>query len=1376
MSDAAHPLEPSEKMDAEGGVRLQEELSEEVRPPEQPASTDDANSLPEGTGAGGDEQGVEDLAVEAIAAGETPTSGDPQTESATGTGSEETAQGVPGESFRAGRDGYIADRDINIINGAAVEQAEFGKLSSETLARLEAVFVEPAGYLEALNAAFAPREARVILVHGTDHSGKWTCAVNLAREIARGRFGASREDPRLFQYARPSRSEIPLAEAMESEDLPERSVVLLKDCFERNVRSEELEASDVDRVLEPLLRNDCVLVLTGDLPLERLEDLAVVDLAASLPDLREVLSKHLRYAVLREGLPLPEEEIEGLVGRSWSRLRPHLVTPFHIRQFCAKLAQTLSDVAEQRPVKALLLPLAKSVAIGGSQVARSWFDSLRPNERLFSLLVFLFDGAERRWLEELSHELVCRLRAARFEWLSDPRVHGLEDVRERIQAIEQGGRLEFEDRIYEREVRRQVGNLRHLLWDTLQFLVDLAPIEDWAQGWKRQALGVALGRLGVHDRPRLTANLCKMGTDGERRRAVVPGYALQEMARGEPEDLDFVMELLGRWIIRSRDHRLMWAAAAAVWRVYLALHGREDDGQTGPARDALLQLLGRLATRLNDFLSDPREHEDRGRIIGANFSCVVEAMRRITLADPARAVPVVGKWILAVDKNQTQVSRRVARAVFETFARGRNRPGLANQQALLGLVSPLLEKAGDESLDLETVFLTLRAWLQSPELAGQIRRELLLAATFSGAQPRERLRSIVSRLWLDPRPAAAEAAAVRLNQSRRRGRVKVSEQQEQKEARPLVVYWCYGTEQAAHRIAQEVVARCFAVGGALPSLPGMGRGVAIVEPTLLLPGESAGASLWSLLALLESRMDLTFLRLGDSEPVEFFGASFSALELLPRFPGHRLMMPGLEAPSLEGTESLFVLAPRKPHDLDDLSDCVGRRAVHYLGPSVDGGASGADWYVHLDLTWPASLEDLERAVAVLEIGWARDLASAPADRWKAWARGLGVEISGEFGYRAKLEKLASRGAIPSEGLSAREDPIWKSVVLALVWAAADLPSCLEWVGAWLTLPDEEEEAPVKRVVAAAAALALVRLFTAYPPDQGGVSRAPTLLFELLATPLAQVPDGIDTLLRLVGHWLEDLTWASFLAGDVREGRGRLERWCSDHLRDRPELVNQLEERLATCRPAAGPEDSWAALAAVVDRLRALRALESPRHLPGIGPHQRYAVLALDAGFGDEQRRMRLAEITSELVSSLSTESQGRLVPVVYRLGECHPFWAAAESPDPERLLPRGMRHSSLIGPLFRSLEDTLHRIDSVLIVAGATPLDLDDWVESEWRSKVSLYGADSSSFGALPKPLRVGLPDSLARFEASQLAAHLAGLERSCAEVLAGGGLKRTDA
>lgn len=1300
-------------------------------------------------------------------------------------------------NFRAGRDVYNAGRymsqagrdsfNAETINIGAEEKLSFGAVAETALLRSKRLFVPPPGYEHALQAVRSPERSRVVLIHGPDHSGKWTCALNLAQDAS----GASPGN--VVEYFRPLSSEIPLASAISSAELPPGTVVLLADCFERNVRREELEAARAQSLSAVLVDKKIDLILTGEIDRAQLASVGVVALAAQIAErgLTEVFEKNLDYLEEYGNLLLSRRQFAA-IRNQWSKLRPTLSTPFYIHQFCSKLVEIDWESLGDRSPARVLAQKARDVALGGTQAVREWFDGLHPNEKFLALLVYLFEGAERRWLEDLSRHLVGRFRNAGLAWFSDPREHGLEDARERIHAIERGGRLELEDRTYERELRRQAENRQHLLWETLELVSPLEPREQWRDGRHRQALGVALGRLGLHDRGHVAETLREMATDRDWARAVVPGYALQEVVRQDPDSMrEMVFGLLRSWI-RSRDPRLMWAAGAGLWRVYLAGRNVDDDERARAIKTGALDLLRLLAMNLASF--DPpnegrpdgqrgaAERGERGggaaglkkKFFGANLWCVVDALRQITLTDPQNAVAELASWMRNGRASLMGAGRRAARAVYEAFANGRT-PSEAQTVPFLRLIPPMLEKASDRSHDVEAVFLILRSWLRSPGLAERTRGELIFLATFAGRQVRERLRGVLTRLWLDPRPAGAKAAARKMVETKR-GKGGRSKAQVEKEAAALARLWCDGTEEEAHAIAQAVVVRCYAIDGALPNLPGMGSGIAVVDPAVLLPtgdatAEAAASAVWRLLALLESRMDLTVLRLGQTECVALLDDSLAAAELLPRFPTQRLVMPGIEAlrrSSERGGagEQVFVMAVRKPHDLDDLSAQHWLQSVHYLGPAQGEEASEIEQVngsVHLDLAWPPSPDEIERTVTILENGWAKALAAATPEDWSELVRTFGLSDLDPVAAIARLESNARELDSPSETARRLDDPVWRSLALALWWAATDLETCLRWIGAWLSLPDDAPGARPKKVIAQAAAFALIQLYTAYPPDGSSAGRPPTLLFDVLARPLGlRGPDGVEAVVGLLEHWLADTAWADYLAGDVREGAGRLERWVAEFLVDRPELAARLAERLAEVRPDTDISQSWAALAVVVDRLEALRALEHPRCLPALGPGQLHALLVLDAGTGDEHLRRRRAAVAAELHQSLAGEGWG-LVPAIYRLGERRPFWAGTvEPPTPERLLPRTMHPSSLIGPLLLALEAQREQVAVTLLLTEAAPVDLDDWRESAWWSKVKLYCAGScssvASFSTLPKPLRLALApggEASAQTEAGHVAAYL---------------------
>lgn len=1297
--------------------------------------------------------------------------------SSSGHSAEGDVNTAGGNVSTVGRDKIDDAGDVTIDNSVnntfATEQPTFEPVSPTSIAKLTRVFVKPHHYgalLQDLKRRLQvdsneedsrgdegqrQQERRVVLVHGPDHSGKWACAVNLAVDLAKTpgvlplpQEGATTEDyrpwDRVLRYGRPRESEIPLASAVSK--FPERSIVLLQDCFERNVRLGEIEGSEVDDLTEILFRKKSLLILTGALASD---SPMIAKLKAKLTEgrLHRVLRSHVDYLIETEELLESDERVDLVLEKElWARLSNYLKTPYHVDQFCSALPAASPEIKAEG-----LIRIARQRAAGGMHAARTWFDGLKPNERLHALLIYLFSGAERRWIEALGREMISRLFSDGCTWLSDPLAEGSEDVRERIHAVEEGGRLEFKEQIYEQELRRQVGNRQHLLWEMLEPLVEFDPRDGWSEAWKRHALGVALGKVGEHDLARLEKALDAIASDSEWSRAVVPGHAFHELVRQDSRaSRAFVFGRIQSWI-SSKDHCLQWSAGAALWRVYRAVSynsGADASAVVVSAKNRVLDLLRLLVFHVDNIkLPDSQGREDKKRrekekqgYRNKNLSCVVEAMRQLVLIDAGHAAGKLNVWLENGTTDLKNVAKWSVRAIFATMASEQRKPSQEQRGSLLSFVPPLLSVASDESRDVQTMVLTLRGWLRWPGVAEQVGLQLLEFATYEGAQVRERLRSSLSRFWLVDKPIGID---------------EIAEQLTNRNSERLVAFWCEDNAEEAHRIARNVITRCYAVDGALPGPPRMGRGTIVFDPVLWHQPVTEGRvsnAFWRVLAHLDSRVDVALLPLGHDEPLQEASPVASEasrlgswLPSVTSFPRHSLLLPGLENLEAGDREDVFVLSTCQPHDLADLLEQPWLRSLHYLAPAAEGFSSMAEEserWTHLPVDWPPTGHQLDAAMSSIDDSWAQTLASAPPDRWiELLGRAFDVQEVVAGSPQSHVELLAGLAdalETPQMSLRSQDDPIWRGLVLSLWMAASDLECCLRWIASWL-LADAHRP---RRVMASAAAYALIRLHTAFPAHRCAGHQAPAAIFEHLAWPLGRYGrEGVEAIVRLVEHWFEVPAWAEYLVGDTIEGRGRLDRWVMEFLEDRPELANRLRRRLNENRAEADSSRSWTVMTAALDRLDAVRALEHPRSLPNLQEGQRYLGLVFDAGAGNGGLSRHLAGVTSALYKELSTGTERLLVPVVYRFGERRPFWAdVAESPPPNRLMALGMRPPSLVGPLLQSLEWSRTDTEALLLITGGEPADLEDWKESDWWRKVYLYAGDSRprspTFAAVPQPLK----------------------------------------
>ncbi|MEM9553701.1 MAG: hypothetical protein AAGC60_05535 [Acidobacteriota bacterium] len=1297
----------------------------------------------------------------------------------------------------AGRDVYTAGRDIKVASRDSIEAGrdvniygetelvKFDSLSLVELSRLKDVFVRPEGFSAARRQI---ESERVLLVFGVNHTGKWACAANLALRFSK----------EVQRYPRRPNSVAPLLDVAVNESFPSDAAVLVQDCFPGSLRRRDLETSGLAELKEILKKKNSVLILTGEVAGEEVADLPVLKVSAQVEDLKEVMRRHLLYYREQGGIELRDEQVEFLLGEGWDRLETLLQAPFQINKFCLSLVGRAVGEQDGDSWQEALLRWATEIALAGRLATRAWFDRLPRNDKLFALMAFLFTGAERRWLENLHRGVVRRLKGEELRFV-DPRENGLEDTLERLNLEEIGGRLEFQDRSYLLEIEQQVRNRHHLLWDVIAPFLELNQVgeeEGWGEPWKRQVLGFGLGRIGIHDPAKLLRSLDEMAADGNKLRAVIPGYAFQQIVwQGAPRS-DWALDLLTTWIY-SWDHRKMWAAGAALWRVYLAALGVAEESVQRKLLDETLARLRKLGVCLGRFNVEVVRRESEGesevaqrlrrlrmRIWGANFRAVVVAMWHVVLADPLRGSEELAQWLRQSNDLLVSLGRRTGREIFESLSLKLQRPSSTLLECLPKIVGPLLEQASDDSHDVEIALLTLRAWLHWESSQARLLAVFVDLATYSNSQVRLRLQSGLSRFWLEPRPAAVDRVAR-----------KVTEDNDATSpwgpggvVRMLTEFWCESTEEPARRIARIVLARCLAMEGVLPSLPSMGTGVAIVDPgPLLALGDREGASdaAWRLVSLLDSRLDLTVLRMGEGEPFEFCEASQGG-DLTPSFSGHRLLMPGIEALPVERKRSVFVLGPGVPHDLDDLLAETWLRELVLIGPARQLDLVDSSRLHHYDLDWAPSARNVDKVFSALETHWARALSRASASQWHKLVRACGGDVSQEPlpQLEATVELCSEAPTLEDEGDG---DTVHRALVLCLWWSARDLPSCLEWIASGLMAQPAESSrdsaAAMRPAVAGAVARGLLNLFTAYPADLSKDGRAPTLLFELLAAPLAgQGSDGVDAVIRLVEHWLEDPVWTEFLTGDVKEGRSRLQRWTEEFLEDRPDVVRLLERRLQTM--TSDDEQGLSALQAVVDRLKARQALEYPDPLPVLAAGQRYIFLVVDGDYGDEDAQRELAIVTSNLFARLTKvgtderadDSEGHeegvrglefveapFLPVVFRLGECRPFWAARKEPlRGAVLLPRAQRLTRLLGPLLYASRSIADRVAAVLLISTMQPLDLEDWADSHWWQKIRLYGGVTGPavplFNSVPKPTEhagSGLAGGRFSVEARRLAAHL---------------------
>jgi hypothetical protein len=1236
--------------------------------------------------------------------------------------------------------GVAAGRDVNasvsIVKQVqeASEQYVLEPLSVKTVQKIAKVYVRPASLqnldrsLEAFRGTAEELDSsdegdgggcRVLVVHGAEHAGKLASGLAVTAKLV-SKAGAS-----LFTYRRKPHEAGSLLEVVRSEKWLPRSLVVLEDAFDKNVALAELEGAELDQLTEVLVTKKSYLVLTTELSHEDLKAIGAPRVFVQVGELREILAKHLAFygAGARDQR---QKQVEAAVLDGWSRLQDLLNTPFHIDRFCDRLRDLASLDA------ASLETLARSVGQADARAMRLWFDGLSSNEKLVAMLIYLFEGLNAAALEELASQVVFRLRGEGFVWVQDPREIGFRSLLEAVQADGEQGEVEFEDAAVRDAVAWQTLNRQALLWSLLEPIIgETGTGSMWADPVRRAALGTAVGRMGLTDRRKLAGALDRWA----RSRASLPrrkadsvaslaGVAMAEALRRAPKaQAGPVVAKIRSWI-GSKDPDLVWAAGAAIWRIYIATLGQGMDDRAPSLRAELKEQLRELVRVSVDLggethrriVAEVRERKldkqttrkEVGRRLyelGSQIrACAVYALERIGRADLAEMVTMLLEWM--EDADQQEVRRVVLVAAQRTF-KGLIaldvEPPREKYLPLLRLIDRLFATTSGSSAVCRDLCGWLSAWLRWEGWLREISAALLEVANRGSGRARAALREAMSQWWLQ------------------------------------------GASPAAEAIARAVIARSYAMDGIITDRPVLGRCILVVDPALLAvrasgaptkvsPAELAARRRGSLLRLqasIEAQMEVEVVLLGaaagdepgDEEPA---GLASSAPFV------HRLLTPALEKVAGRAVRLVLVVTGGPVVDLEDALDMLGAAGKILVAADCDLDPPPGVGLVRVSAE--LSARDIDRVEAHLRTLWAQTLVQLQPASWLPLLEEIGVRAVDLLRVEDSLDAWADRLVEPATA-GGRTD-LAKRIVSVILWlAAGDFERCLRIVRGWLTA---DEAAGLQRALGVAAGRALFHA-GAYARSAGG-RWAPLRLFDELAEPLARSgQDGTDAVLRAVEQWLEIPDLAAGLAGGVEEGRGRLLRWAEASAPHKVESFQAAIERLRAAMEREEQEELGSvseALASVLERMRSRFNIGRP--LPTLEAGERYGVIVLDAAAngGGAARRSQLA---GGLCRLLNGNEQPAVKPILFRLGERWPAWVAGDlDPKVDELASAPAPWPRLLSPILGS-GLSLRQVAFVLVLADTSWIDGEDWVDSPWRDRLVTWRSLSdvpwgAALSSLPEP------------------------------------------
>ncbi len=1157
------------------------------------------------------------------------------------------------------------------------------------LERVRELFVASPDYRRKCGHGGPNQDQSVWIVHGPQHSGKFTTAVRLALALEDARATAKNALPAIFNYRRPRNDVKPLVDFMRIDQLTAGTYVI-EDAFDRNIDLQELASLALDGLDRVLRDKRSYLILTTELKAKDLEVSSAEKVAAELVDLGAVFERHLdRLGRHIERVDVREPVLTRARGH-WQELQHLLRHPVQIERFCHKLGEL------QRPEVTVedLVRAAEEAAYIGQRTVQEAFRELNENERLYAMLALLFDGLERVMLEEIYHFAVESLREAGVSALHEPLQDGLDDILERIRARESAHQIEFEDEDFRAEVTRQIKNYRRLLWKLSEALLPLCERWNAAEDWQlRRSLGAAFGRLGVYERRRLeplrkVLEPLALHQDGAV--VAVAGYMLDQVCRDAQELQAEVVEVLEGWVI-SRQPDLMWAAGASVWRIYGSIASAQagapeepGTGRPGALLDRLLGVIETLVRRAGQFDVEPVD--DASRKVRdfwerEHWRCAFHALIRLATIHSRSLVTRLGTW-LQVDGELAlrRLAQLVSRRLFQEHGAADAPPIETREGEWLQLILPVLAAAPDDAGAGDAMMAALAAWLSWPGWKDRILGELLRAANRSTGKAGEALRRGLARHWLT---AAADDV------------------------------WQLGSN---------LIIRSHAMDGLPDRCRRGGRGVVALDGSLAAMKWSATAVIaLQLQRVLHAYSDLVMVRMGGAEILPETAKPLDMSDLLSSYPRPRVLATPVNH-SATGPEAVaFVLALACGPVLD-WDDALEETWARHLILATTPGAEYPETVKPLKVV-PGALDEIVGAVvATLETAGTSpdDLvprqASSQLDRWVA-----------------ELDELA--------GLTGRDDSARRVVAAVLNDSGVDLESCAARVRGWLSGP----EGGLVRRSGAAVTRALFRFYAERQPPL--VLRARVSLLELALLLAEPEWSAAEAALNAALRWMADDDWAARLAGGAPLGDGLMswiETWIARRREALRELIRDWRRRRRD-EEAAVPE----AALRLVERIEFRVALGTGEALPALDSDHLYGVILLDASFRQREKRSALAKLAGELLLLSGTVKLQSTPLLLFRMGRRLPLAVPGEKPDEDAFLPPDLgRLPRLIGPVLELLQEK--QVLFVLLLTTGPILDASDWISEAWSGKTYVFGPPYLSshpepFTRIPPPSGQGEAEFIAR-------------------------------
>lgn len=1143
-----------------------------------------------------------------------------------------------------------------------------------------------------------------------------------------------------------------LPDLLQEQNIERQTIYILERAFEQGMHQSELSG-----VLQASLSSkDSYLIITTELTEQSLSTLSLPRISTRFAGaaaefqtfLRNVLGSHLDYYEAIDGLP--ENLRLKVEGASDQILLNALRQPFTIDMFCARLRGLPPDANIEAISK-----LADQVGRIDYEATRSWFRALSENDRLYALLAYLFTGVERYLLDDLYTLSVQYLRKDGVERLFDPRGLGLGDIRDHVRAhVTESNTIQFNNPALEEEVRRQVGNYHHILWSLCEhvFAPFIVEFRASSYGALRQSLGASIGRMGVYHLVKLEPLLDGLAAHESGGVAATAGYILDALVRTDPARCGWSVERLERWS-RSQDPDLMWAASAAVWRIYDAVADiAHSDDATSPTVRLAADALERLRAILTELASHPDRFRDEAR---ARATRQAEEVVRGAISD-------------APEGNQTEQTR--TEAGRQRMQQELVRVQIQQWTAMLveGVSYALLQLSRKHAVDIITL---LSQWLQEPpnsnqHVVGELAVQHLFAETIAAREQgssagrlildrhepllglvgpmlgadTDTLRDILQTLrhWINQTgwdERVQRALVGTIAQAKDADRIRLVE---------LITDEWVGPDEAVSRIAHSLVARARMIDGFPVDVYDGNPTLVLVDSTRPARRQrDIGARLARLVAIeLAAITPTTIGALGFAQPrIEQVGVTSTSSILAPTL-ASRLLVPVLERCTGPKTPLALALTWGPILDVEDCLDgpWAKRLLVAELSPQQDL-LQGIDC---VQVSQGASLRTaadqfIDKALIRLFQGFAARDASA---WWVRIGPLLHLESPDLDAIDACIDRWTADLDAPPRGSAT--DPL-RAVVTTMCWmATANLPACVERLIRWMASEDARHQ-----LVGKAVGRAMFYLF-------GSMSPAPMVdthseLLQLVAPLSKQGWASVRAILFAARRWARAQSWAERLIsppdGESAEILRLVDALSAD---DRSQLTQFLTTWV---HPLEGddPDATPARITRLAEQIKLRLVLGTRKPLPSLVEGQSYGILMVDTSVSRAPQRRILAQIASLAVREIRRRYGSTVQLLTYRLGQDYPLAGPSEQPGAAVIAPHdGAFPPRLLGPILDRL--TPDQVRFVVLLSTAPAHDEEDWYETSWANHIHVYNHTNRSV----QPFKAIPPQSTVKNGAEAIAEYLA--------------------